>query len=113
MGISSPGTLRFLGSVGIGVKLDLVFREKGRDLVSFWLSFLRLFSIAFFTARLPPSAAIASYRALRSSFFFSAIRKNDTLSVVVMEEKEGKKAHHSLTNMLFCPFVASPALPLL
>ena len=69
----SPGTLRFLDSGGTSVEADLVTREKGRDLVSCWLSFFRFFSIAFVTARLPPSAAIASYRALRRSFFFSAI----------------------------------------
>jgi hypothetical protein len=74
--LSSPEILRFLDSGGIDVEAELVTREKGRDLVSCWLSFFRLFSIAFFTARLPPSAAIASYRALRRSFFFSAIGNN-------------------------------------
>jgi hypothetical protein len=64
--------LRFLD--GWGVEVDIMFREKGRDFVSVWLSFLLFFSIAFITARLPPSAATTSYRALRSIFFFSAVR---------------------------------------
>jgi hypothetical protein len=74
--LSFPEALRFLDNPGIGAEDDWVNREKGRDLVSLWLSFFRLFSMAFFTACLPPSAAIASYRALRSSFFFSAIRNH-------------------------------------
>jgi hypothetical protein len=101
--------LRFLDSWGIGIEGDFVIREKGRDLVSLWLSFFRLFSITFLTARLPPSAATASYRALRSSFFFSAIRNNIFLSVVKTEEKE--KAHHLSTNTAFYPLAASAVLP--
>lgn len=78
-GTSSPlETLRLLDNRGIAAGDDLLTREKGRDFVSFWLNFLCLFSIAFFRARLPPSAAIASYRALRSSFFFSAV-SNDRI----------------------------------
>ena len=45
----------------------------GLDLFSFWLIFLRFFSIAFLTACFPPDAAMASYRALFSRSFFSAV----------------------------------------
>jgi hypothetical protein len=65
--------LRFLDGWGNGVEADMAIRGKGRDLVSLWLCFFRFFSITFFTAFLPPSAATASYRALSNSFFFSAV----------------------------------------
>ena len=51
------------------------FREGGYglDFFSFWLTFFCFFSMAFFTALLPPSAASASYRACINSSRLSAI----------------------------------------
>jgi hypothetical protein len=105
--LSSPEALRFFDSRDI--EEDSVIREKGRDFVSFWLDFFRLFSIAFFTARLPPCAAIASYWALRSSFFLSAVWDNGLVLVAMPKYKA--KTHRSSTKRLSCLVAAYSAPP--
>jgi hypothetical protein len=71
-----PSNDRFLEGGG--------FEPNGRLFFSFCPIFFCFFSIAFRTARFPPSVASASYLALTSNFRLSAIAQHNSISVRAM-----------------------------
>jgi hypothetical protein len=80
------------------LRFKLLPFANGRDFFSFCPIFFCFFSIAFFTARFPPSAASASYLARTRNSFFSA----------AMEMGQRRL---SVKRMNIHSFIHHPALP--